>query len=290
MKIGVIADIHSNYFALRTVFDFLEDKIDALICAGDFVGYGPQPQECIEAFEDFSLPIYFCLGNHDLGVRFSYSSNRMKEPLKKDFNILRTFRFREAAGDMLDLNAQEIQQEHFLFLKNLPYKQTFQLGQKNFYLTHGTPSARKKENVGKYLSPPPLQGFEVTINRLKKEKKASNSDIVIIGHTHQRFFIRRDELLSWSLIGDILEKKPTKFPVTFSLKKSCFIFNPGSVGQPRDGTGNASFALLDFDPNIIEFHDLDYPKEEFLRLTQKKCVPGLQDESFWANKFGHFSS
>ena len=53
MKIGIIADIHSNYFALRTVLDFLEDKIDALICAGDFVGYGPQPKECIEAFEDY---------------------------------------------------------------------------------------------------------------------------------------------------------------------------------------------------------------------------------------------
>lgn len=289
MKIGIIADIHSNYFALRTVLDFLEDKIDALICAGDFVGYGPQPKECIEAFEDFSLPNFLCLGNHDLGVRYNYSNHRLKEPIKNDFNILKTFKFREAAADMLELNAQEIQQEHFGFLKNLPYKQIFQLGQKNFYLTHATPSTRKKENVGKYLSPPPLQAFKVTNNRLKKEKKAVNSDVIIIGHTHQRFLIQREKILSWSLLGDILEKKPTKFPVNFTFKRSRIIFNPGSVGQPRDGTGNASFSVLDFDTNSIEFHDLNYPKEKFLKLTKKKCVSDVQNEGFWVNRFGHFS-
>lgn len=289
MKIGIISDIHSNYFALKTVLDFLEDKIDVLICGGDFVGYGPQPQECIEAFEDYPLPKYMCLGNHDLGVRYSYSSHRMMDPLKKDHHILKTFNFHDAAMDMIDLNAKEIQQEHYIFLKSLQYKRTFQLGQKDFYLTHGTPSKRKKENVGRYLSPPPLKSVEVTENRLKKEKKADNSDLIIIGHTHQRFYVQRNRLFSWSLIGDILGKKSITFPVSFTFKKTRIIFNPGSVGQPRDGTGNASFALLDFDTNVIEFHDLKYPQDVFLKLAKEKCVPGIQDEIFWANRFGDFS-
>ena len=45
--------------------DLLEDRIDVLICGGDFVGYGRQPQECMEAFEDYPLPKYMCLGNHE---------------------------------------------------------------------------------------------------------------------------------------------------------------------------------------------------------------------------------
>jgi putative phosphoesterase len=289
MKIGIISDIHSNYHALKTVLNFLEDKIDVLICGGDFVGYGPQPQECIEAFADFPLPKYVCIGNHDLGVRYSYSSNRMLDPLKKDYNILKTFNFHESAIEMLDLNAQEIHQEHFLFLKNLPFKQTFQLGQKSFYLTHGTPSKRKKENVGRYLSPPPLQSVEKIENRLKKEKKADHSDIVIVGHTHQRFYVQRNRLHSWSLIGDILGKVPTTFPVSFPFKKNRIIFNPGSVGQTRDGTGNTSFVVLDFDLETIEFHDLKYPQDAFLKLVREKCVVDVNDEIFWANRFGNFS-
>ena len=71
-SVGIISDIHSNFFALEIVLEFLSDKIDALICAGDFVGYGFQPSECIDALLDFSLPTYFCLGNHDIGVRYEY--------------------------------------------------------------------------------------------------------------------------------------------------------------------------------------------------------------------------
>ena len=117
MKIGIISDIHSNYFALKTVFEFLEGKIDTLVCAGDFVGYGPQPQECINTFLDYPLHNFLCLGNHDLGVRFRYSY-RKKDPLEQDYKLLRTFNFREAAGEMLERNAQEIHEEHFQFLLN----------------------------------------------------------------------------------------------------------------------------------------------------------------------------
>ncbi|MFX0015811.1 MAG: metallophosphoesterase family protein [Promethearchaeota archaeon] len=288
MKLGVIADIHSNKFALQTVLEYLEDKIDALICAGDFVGYGPQPQECIKIFKDFPLPNYLCLGNHDLGVRDSYNRVHSQQN-KTDFNILKTFRFRKAAAEMLELNARKLHQEESKFLENLQFKLLFQIGQKKIYLTHGTPSVRKSENFGRYLLPPPLQELEIIKRRIEKVKGAKYSDIIIIGHTHQRFLLQLDNSVSWSLIGDILEKNPIDFPHTISFKSSRIILNPGSVGQPRDGSGNSSFAILDLDTNSIDFHDLAYPKEEFLKLTLKKCVIGVQDESFWANKFGHFS-
>ncbi len=63
MKTLVISDIHANLTALEAV---LEDagKVDNVWCLGDLVGYGPDPNECIERIAQ--LPNLRCiLGNHD---------------------------------------------------------------------------------------------------------------------------------------------------------------------------------------------------------------------------------
>jgi predicted phosphodiesterase len=156
MKYGIISDIHSNYFALETALGFLEGKTDALLFVGDVVGYGPQPQECIEALADLSIKKYTCLGNHDLGVRYRYGS-RNKKDVKEDFDLIKTFKFRGAAVEMLDRNAFEINNDHYKFLQSLEFRQLFSLnGNLNVYLVHGSPSANKRANVSTYLRPPSL--------------------------------------------------------------------------------------------------------------------------------------
>lgn len=67
MRVGVISDIHGNAAALETVLEALdEERLDAVWCLGDLVGYGPDPNRCCELVAhraDLSL-----VGNHDLGV------------------------------------------------------------------------------------------------------------------------------------------------------------------------------------------------------------------------------
>ena len=63
MKILIISDIHANSTALEAV---LKDagNVDAAWCLGDTIGYGPDPNECIEIVKN--LPNLVCLqGNHD---------------------------------------------------------------------------------------------------------------------------------------------------------------------------------------------------------------------------------
>jgi predicted phosphodiesterase len=63
MKILVLSDIHANITALNSV---LEDatNFDETWCLGDIVGYGPDPNECIETIQ--ALPNLSCIiGNHD---------------------------------------------------------------------------------------------------------------------------------------------------------------------------------------------------------------------------------
>lgn len=64
-RIGLVSDIHGNAVAFKTV---LEDMppVDALVCAGDVVGYGPSPGRCIELIQDRDIPTVE--GNHDRAV------------------------------------------------------------------------------------------------------------------------------------------------------------------------------------------------------------------------------
>ena len=63
MRILVFSDIHSNLTALEAVLSMV-GNMDAYWCLGDLVGYGPDPNECIERVR--GLPNLTCVrGNHD---------------------------------------------------------------------------------------------------------------------------------------------------------------------------------------------------------------------------------
>ena len=64
MRIGILGDVHSNLEALEAVVAAMkQDGVDEWLQVGDVVGYGPNPQECIDLIRE--LPATVCLGNHD---------------------------------------------------------------------------------------------------------------------------------------------------------------------------------------------------------------------------------
>jgi predicted phosphodiesterase len=65
MRYGVIADVHANLHALDAALAFLAShELDGFLCAGDLVGYGPFPNECVRKVAALGGP---CVaGNHDL--------------------------------------------------------------------------------------------------------------------------------------------------------------------------------------------------------------------------------
>ena len=63
MRVLIISDIHANLTALDAVLREA-GTVDAAWCLGDIVGYGPDPNECVERVQ--GLPNLVCiLGNHD---------------------------------------------------------------------------------------------------------------------------------------------------------------------------------------------------------------------------------
>lgn len=65
MQVALISDVHGNRVALEAVFEDMPD-VDAIVCAGDVVGYNPWPAECIEALRTRAIPTV--MGNHDRAV------------------------------------------------------------------------------------------------------------------------------------------------------------------------------------------------------------------------------
>jgi diadenosine tetraphosphatase ApaH/serine/threonine PP2A family protein phosphatase len=68
MRVAIVSDIHGNRQAFAAVLDDVGTvEHDAVWCLGDLVGYGADPDACVElARADMDL----CLvGNHDLAVR-----------------------------------------------------------------------------------------------------------------------------------------------------------------------------------------------------------------------------
>ncbi len=67
MRYGIFSDIHGNSDALQAVLAALEQEaVDRIICAGDIVGYGGAPHECLELCRHRRIPSI--AGNHDRGA------------------------------------------------------------------------------------------------------------------------------------------------------------------------------------------------------------------------------
>ena len=64
MLIGIIGDIHGNIEALDAVLACFDDmNVKSIYCAGDIVGYGASPTECIDTIRTRDIPSV--CGNHD---------------------------------------------------------------------------------------------------------------------------------------------------------------------------------------------------------------------------------
>ncbi len=67
MRYAIISDLHANWQAWNAVtLDAESIGIDAFICLGDIVGYGPSPVDTLSSVTDYVQ--HFVAGNHDAAV------------------------------------------------------------------------------------------------------------------------------------------------------------------------------------------------------------------------------
>jgi len=64
MRFAIISDIHSNLEALTKAFELIDrESVDEVVCLGDVVGYGANPNECVGLVRQRCRTVL--RGNHD---------------------------------------------------------------------------------------------------------------------------------------------------------------------------------------------------------------------------------
>jgi diadenosine tetraphosphatase ApaH/serine/threonine PP2A family protein phosphatase len=118
MKIGIISDIHSNLEALEVMLKRLaSEKAERIFCLGDIVGYGANPNECIERVREI-CPVTI-LGNHDAACTGHTSPEY----------------FNSYARAAIDWTMRVLSEDNLQYLKTLPLTHT----EDKMFLVHATP-------------------------------------------------------------------------------------------------------------------------------------------------------
>jgi predicted phosphodiesterase len=151
MKLALISDIHANNDALEAVLaDIQTHAVDEILCLGDIVGYGANPNECIELVKkSCSLTL---LGNHDAASVGLLSTQH--------FNIHAKIAIEWTMGNLTDASHS--------FIKALPLKET----KLSHTLVHATPY---EPNMWYYITSLEEAAFNFQF---------FETDFCFVGHTH----------------------------------------------------------------------------------------------------------
>jgi diadenosine tetraphosphatase ApaH/serine/threonine PP2A family protein phosphatase len=213
----VLSDVHANLEALEAV---LADAgpVDEVWFLGDAVGYGPDPNACVERLMALK-PQWWLAGNHDLAA--------LGHMDLADFNPEARLAA-EWTGRALNPAVRQ-QLEQVTPRLDLPGER--------YTLVHGSP----RHPVWEYI---------LDVGTATENFEAFDTPIAFFGHTHVPVIYEQ------ALDGTLRLPVPLGQPLKPGEGRR--LINPGSVGQPRDGDPRASYLLLDVDTGAVTFRRVAY--------------------------------
>lgn len=233
MRCAIFSDIHGNLAALDTVLKEIGDQADQIWCLGDLVGYGPDPNECVERVREGD---YICVvGNHDWAClgRIDLSE------------------FNPDARRACAWTIEQLTPENSCFLDQLPAS----LVVDSYTLVHGSPRAP----IWEYITHPgvALENFAFF-----------DTPVCVVGHIHVPIAFHLPE---WNPTQ--CDRRWLADSTTLNLSSGRWIVSPGGVGQPRDGDPRAAWAMLDTESRTFQLHRVDYPVGVTQRKMKKAGLP-----------------
>ena len=220
MRFLILSDIHANWEALTAVLrDAAAGQYQAILCLGDIVGYGPNPNEVtawVRAHVDVAIR-----GNHD----------------KACSGISAFSSFNSAAQCSSRWTRSELLDEHVDWLINLDRGPVLV---EDFDLVHGAP-----DDEDRYM----FHEHEAEIGL-----RCAAEQLTFFGHTHvQGGFIGEPHWRHFEVSR--LNVFPSQIAIVPDRK---YLLNPGAVGQPRDGDARAAYCIYDSTMRVVEFYRIDY--------------------------------
>lgn len=160
MRIAILSDIHGNLDALQKVLaDIDASEVDEMVCLGDCIGYGPEPEAVIAEIRGRRMPTI--IGNHEMAVC---------DPSHLHW-------FNPMARCSLETTLTMLSADSLSYIKHLPYSRVLH----DCRCVHGFPP----DSAQQYL-------FQKSAYELKQAFAAMIEPICFIGHTHDLEIIRYD--------------------------------------------------------------------------------------------------
>lgn len=156
MPTAVIADVHANLAALEAVLsDLGQSNISEIICLGDMIGYGPDPEEVLTELRKQN--IIAVMGNHEYALLNAGYYRRLNPDPKSS----------------LDINRAMLSEDSLAYCRTLKTVLTHQGAR----LVHGCPPRSQTA----YLYYP-------NTDKLSKIFASFSEQICFFGHTHNLSF------------------------------------------------------------------------------------------------------
>jgi len=217
MRTLIISDIHANLPALNAVLAAAE-PFDRVWCLGDIIGYGPDPNGCIEKIR--GLPNLQCVkGNHDAAILGEIDINAFNSEARKSLEWL----------------VNKLKPKNKQWLGTLEERLTID----DFTIAHGSP----RNPVWEYI---------LDIESARENMSHFETQYCLVGHSHFPCVFQMGE--DSTQLPELM-LMPIDEPFTLENKS---IVNPGSVGQPRDRDPRSSYLIYDNEENQWSYHRVEY--------------------------------
>ncbi|MCA1400716.1 metallophosphoesterase family protein [Bradyrhizobium sp. BRP56] len=220
MRLALFADIHANRQAFAACLDAARARgAERLICLGDIVGYGADPEWAVDTMMDLVAKGAVAVrGNHDNAIGVPSDSMNAE------------------AQAAIDWTRGRLSGEQKAFLAELPM-------------------SREEDNrlyVHSEASEPAKWRYVRDTADAARSMMATELQITFCGHLH------RPGLYSMSSTAKMTSFVPTSGIAVQLLPGRRWLAVLGSVGQPRDGDPASSFAMFDTISREITFHRVPY--------------------------------
>jgi diadenosine tetraphosphatase ApaH/serine/threonine PP2A family protein phosphatase len=221
----IISDIHSNLEALDAVLAAsAKQRCDAVLVLGDLVGYGADPNAVVKRIREIR-PSAIIRGNHDKVAAAIETA--------EDFNPM--------ARLAAEWTRQVLTEETADYLRSLPAGPL--IVDEKLEICHGSPIDEDMYIVA-------------DVDALRSIELAAKP-MCFFGHTHVAM---RARLGSGHRIEIAGPQGHPEFETTLEAGNK-YLFNPGSVGQPRDGDSRAAYAIADLELQRVTLHRVTYAVE-----------------------------
>jgi len=214
INVAVISDIHGNASALNMCLESISNRnVDILICLGDILTYGTQPNQVIDRLDKYQRngKLIMIKGNHE---EFYFSSD-----------ILASYKIPSFVKESIDWTKEKLK---FTKLEKI-FDWRTHYSFKNIFFAHANPF---QYGDWSYIE------TETKIAEAIKQLKKQNFFCGVFGHSHRQYILQGSNFLNnlfHSNLDDLSEP---------------LIVNVGSVGQPR-GRGFC-YSFLQINDNKIQ--------------------------------------